>query len=503
MSMNTPSRLQALVRRTASAVLPLCLLAVPAMAGWAEDNEQPPNLYPNETAAAVYPYDPLPEIGFKHCRWGECDFPDRPRRRHRRPEPVLPGTPGHPSFLVDCSLPHSEPRRGLFASVNEAARFAPPNSTILIMPPGQGTTCVETVHVREPLTIASYGGGKDAVIQAPPHQACMEARLPLGDALTIDGVRFIARSRHAPCITVEAGHVIVRNSSIDSRGTNWAFNVHESAMLTVASTRIETDSSGIHARRAKVELRNVDIDIAGRNGAALLHLGRTDCIDRDGDTIHGSVGMALECSEGSVEGSSIIGGAVGVLLSAGTRGLRLTDVKVTKADTGVLLLPGQLGTVTVEHPVLNKTHDGIIVAPGADSQITGGVITDSLMSGITVYGAGTLVSGNKIVGAVDGMRMFAPGAFPPPIFPDFAAVPVVGPEREGPIIENNLIANVWHAAVRIDGRGGGRRYRMRGRLMGNTFYARGRAVCVDDEYNDDPVRIRANRCNRGWLPWPF
>jgi len=501
MNRTTTSRLRAIGLRAVLAAVPLCALTLSASADWNDEN-QPLYPYPNEAAALLDPYDQVPEIGFDRCRGRDCRLPDRPRRFHR-PEPILPGTAGHPTFLVDCGLPHSEPRRGLFSSVNAAAKFAPPNSTILILPPGQGTTCVETVHVRGPLTIATYGGGKEAVIQAPWGRACMVAHIPLGDALTINGVRFIARSREAPCITVEAGHVVVRNSSIDSRGANWAFDVHESGTLTVDSTRIETDASGIHARRATVEMSNVDIDIDGRNGVALLNLGRTDCTDRDGGTIHGSVGMALECSEGYVEGGHIIGGSIGVLLSAGTRGLRLTDVKVTKADTGMLLLPGQLGTVNVERPVLSRTHDGIIVAPGAESQITGGVITDSQMSGITVYGAGTLVSGNKIVGGLDGVRLFAADAFPPPIFPDFAAVPVIGPEREGPIIENNLIANVRHAAVRVDGRSSGRLHRLHGRVMGNTFYARGRAVCVDDEYNDDPVRIRANHCNRGWLSWPF
>jgi len=28
-------------------------------------------------------------------------------------------------------------------------------------------------------------------------------------------------------------------------------------------------------------------------------------------------------------------------------------------------------------------------------------------------------------------------------------------------------------------------------------------VCIDDRYNDDPVHVRANMCNRDWLPWPF
>ena len=73
----------------------------------------------------------------------------------------------------------------------------------------------------------------------------------------------------------------------------------------------------------------------------------------------------------------------------------------------------------------------------------------------------------------------------------------------GPVVENNLVANVRHAGVRIDARAGGQQHRLDGKLIGNTLYARSPAVCIDDEYNDDPVRVRANVCNREWLVWPF
>jgi hypothetical protein len=215
------------------------------------------------------------------------------------------------------------------------------------------------------------------------------------------------------------------------------------------------------------------------------------------------VGLALECSEGFVEGGSIIGGAVAVIASSGTRGLRISDLKVTKPDTGVLLLPGQLGAVTIERPVITKARDGIIVAPGAESQITGAIITDSQISGISVYGAGTLISGNKIVGAADGIALLAEDAFPPAISANIAGTPVIGGPGDGMIVENNLIANVVHAGVRIDARVGRDRLRLNGKLIGNTVYARKPAVCIDDEFNDDPVHVRANMCNREWLPWPF
>lgn len=500
MTESTLSRLCRIGGRVALVAAPILLLSAPLAAQW-QDELPPPFPHANETAWQVDPYNPVPEIDFAHCRFGWCG--PRPDAHPKGPERILPGILGHDAFLVDCGRPNSEPRRGLFNSIDEAAQFAPPNSTILVLPPGQGMTCVESVHVHGPLTIATYGGARRAVIQAPPGKPCLVAHIPLGDTLTLDGVQFIARSREAPCVSVEAGRVVMRNSAVDSRGSDWAFDVRESGELSITGSSIETDASGVHARRARVELSDLDIDIDGRNNTVLLDLGRTDCTDREHGTIHGSVGLALECSEGFVEGGSIIGGAVGILASSGTRGLRITDAKITKADTAVLLLPGQLGDVTLERPVISKARDGIIVAPGAESQITGGVITDSIVSGITVYGAGSLISSNKIVGGEDGVRLFAEAAFPPPIFPDFAAVPVIGREEAGPIVENNLIANPRHAAVRIDGRAGGHQNRLHGRLVGNTFYARSPAVCVEDEYNDDPVWERANRCNKDWLVWPF
>ncbi len=506
--------------RLGLAALPLVLFALPA-AGDPYDN-LPPYTYPSEAAAQWYPYDPVPEIDSSWCNYRAC-APRRVFHERQRPE-GMPGLSGHQTLLVDCGRGgprgrdgHGREDRGrgqhhsgshghgehVFSSINEAADFAPPNSTILIIPPGQGMTCVESVEVRKPLTIATYGGSGKAVIQAPPGQPCLTAHIPLGDELVLDGVRFIARSRQTPCVAVEAGRVVMRNSSVDSRGTEWGFDVHESGELVLEGSKIETDASAVHARRATVTLKNVDIDIGGRGGATLLNLGRTDCIDRDGGTIHGSVGLALECSEGTVEGGSIIGGAVGILASSGTRGLRIADVKVTKSDTGILLLPGQLGSVTIERAAVAKTRNGIIVAPGAESQITGSVITDSRDTGIAAFGTSTLIASNKIINADDGIRIMASESFPPPFFPEFSAIAVFDGDDGGPVVENNLVANVRHAAVRIDARAGGRQHRLDGKLIGNTLYAMGHAVCIDDDYNDDPVRVRANTCNRERFFWPF
>ncbi len=514
-------------------LLALALLAASLMASSASADpydQLPAYGYPSEAAQQLNPYDAVPEVDPRWCRFGgycprPWDYRDEHRdgRRWEHDEgPRLPGMLGHETLLVDCGRhqdhgdgehhdghrnDHHDGRhdghRNVFTSIDEAAEFAPPNATILIIPPGEGMTCIESVHIHKPLTLATYGGSGKAVIQAPQGEPCLTAHIPLGDSLIIDGIKFIARSREAPCVAVEAGHVTLRNAQVDSRGADWAFDVHESGELTLEQSRIETDFSGVHARRATVEIKNLDIDIAGRNGAAVLNLGRTDCLDRDGGTIHGSVGLALECSEGSVESTNIIGASIGVLASSGTRGLRLTDIKLTKPDTGILLLPGQLGMVTVERSNIIKARDGIIVAPGAESQITGTVISDSRDTGITTFGAGALISSNKIVGAEDGIRMLASQAFPPPMFPDFAATPIIDSDGGGPVVENNLVANAHHAAVRIDGRFGGEQHRLHGKLMGNTLYVERPGECIDDTYNDDPVRVRANTCNRDRFPWPF
>ena len=507
-------------------------------------DSQPPDTHPNETAAWFDPDDPVPGIGFG-CRGAFCG-PPHPPAPHG---PVLPGLLGHNVFLVDCGKwtgvrprehkwRHRDHRDGVFSSIDEAAQFAPPNSTILILPPGQGTTCRESIFVNRPLTIATYGGGEQAVIEAPEGEPCLIANIALGDALTIDGVRFIARAdRHiappgdAPCISVRAGRVVVKNSSIDSRGTNWAFDVGESGELAVDGVHVETDLAGIHARRAKVELHNLDIDIEsrssimGRNGEAYLGYSRMDCTGDRHPQINGSVGLVLECTDGYVEGGSIIGGALAVAASPGTRSLRLTDLKITKPDTGILLLPGQLGTIRVERPVISNAWDGIVVAPGAESEITGAVITDSLASGVMAYGAGVMISGSKIIGANDGIELYPVERFPnpPPILesskaPDFADMrehrdpvpPFVpgdgrvsplardfGRDFGGPTVENNLIANVQHAAIMIAGGS-----KMHGRVIGNTFYARPPAHCIAGE-NDDPIKVHSNACNREWFTWRF
>lgn len=526
---------------------PLWFAAAPA--GADSYGDRPDDGRASETAAQIDPFDPVPEIGRDDCRDRDCRPSEHHAPSHRPPE--MPSISGHPTLMVDCS----GQRRDMFPSLQLAARSAPPNATILVLPPNEGMTCRGTVFIHVPLTIATYGGGDNAVIQAPPGRPCLVADIPLGDTLNIEGVRFVARGGDAPCVVVQAGHVVVRHSSINSRTTNWAFDVRESGDLAVEATHVETDRSGVRAWRAHVDLHGLDVDIDARHADALLNLREADCTsedsadirvpysedsldeednaqggehgdahgqahgdrhehaspapaDRDSkdrrDSVQGSIGLALECTDGVVDAGNIIGGAVGILASAGTHGLQIKDANVRRARTGILLLQGQLGSIDVEHPVLSKDTNGVVVAPGAELQVTGAVITESEEAGITVYGTNSLISGNKVVGAEDGIRLFAAGAFPPPYFAgEFSAQPPLSNE-DGvkPIVENNLVANVRHAAVRIDGRVQGRMERIHGRVIGNTFYAR-HAECIDDKYNDDPVETRANTCNKSWFSWPF
>jgi len=470
--------------------VPLCLAAAaPARAQWSESppvgsdwaGEQPIGRHSGEVAREFDPFNPVPEVGRydgcgdgrdgcgderEHCRDGR-DGCREPEHHHEHGAAPL-HLSEHNALVVDCSGEH----RDMFSSVGAAVHVAPPNATILILPPGDGTTCVETVAIHKPLTISTLGGGSPAVIQAPDNQPCLIADIPLGDTLTIDRIRFIARGHNAPCVSVQAGHVVVRNSSIDSRTRNWAFDVAESGDLSVEATHIETDGSGVHARRARVELRDLAIDI---------------------DMGHDGVGLALDRTDGIVDGGSIIGGAVGILASAGTHGLQLSDTKVHKAKTGVALVSGGLGSVSAERLALSNNAEGLVIGPGAESQITHSVITDSKEDGVAIYGAATLISANKIVGAEVGIRLSPPSAFSPPPFVEFIADPPGDGNDGKPIVENNLVANVRHAAVLVDGPA-------HGRVMGNVFYAPGHARCID---GDGHIDEGDNACHGSWLPWPF
>ncbi|HEX2590909.1 MAG TPA: hypothetical protein VHL34_05415, partial [Rhizomicrobium sp.] len=261
-------------------------------------------------------YDPFPEI--QHPCINDCERHGRRHHRRHRPPPPDSGPPPDQGLLVDCS------GHGQFATLQDAVKAAQPNDVIEILAPGEGMTCVGTVDIHIPLTIRSAGGGARAVLQAPDHQSCLTANIPLGDALTIENVTFIARGREKPCVHVTAGKVLVRNSKIDSRNTNWAFDVDSSGDLTVEDSTIETDGSGVHAERATVCLKNIHVAV---------------------EEGHYGIGVGLDRTDGTIEGGTFIGGAVGILASSGPRGLKITDSDIRKARTAMRFAPGQQGQV--------------------------------------------------------------------------------------------------------------------------------------------------------------
>jgi hypothetical protein len=290
---------------------------------------------------------------------------------------------------------------GEFHSVNAAAAVAPPGATILILPPGQGsTTCVESVDIRKPLTIATYGGGRDAVIQAPPNQPCLVADIPLGDALIIDGVHFVARDSSAVCLSLKAGQVELRNSHIDSRRSSWALDAERSVTLEVSDTHIETDGAGIRTDRAHVDFRNVDIDISGE------YFSKPAVSRRDNATAYQSpcdgdvlprVGLKLMRTDGAVEGGRISGGVCAVSASSGTHDLRLTGIGIRKSVTGVEALPGEQGNVMLQHIDIAQSLTGIAVAGSVEASVIDNTITDVFGAGIDIAdGAHARVDGNTI-----------------------------------------------------------------------------------------------------------
>lgn len=331
----------------------------------------PPDPRASETAARFDPFDPVPEIGFGGCHDRDCHRFSEHRHRPPPPPPPRPIDVGN-AVMVDCSGRHPE----MFATVNAALEHAPPNSSVLILPPDKGGTCVETVHTHWPVVIGTFGGGTAAVIQAPRGKPCLIADLALGDTLTIDAIRFIARGRDEPCVSVQAGRVVVRSSTIDSRSSAWAFDVAESGELSVEDTYVETDGSGVRARRARVDLHNLDIDIdEGRSG----------------------VGLSLDRVDGVVDGGALIGGEVGILASSGTHGLRLNDIKIHKAGTGVQLQPGGLGAVALNHLTITGGERGIAVAPETEADVTDNIVGEARFAGIEIAPhARTRVTGNTI-----------------------------------------------------------------------------------------------------------
>jgi len=330
--------------------------------------------------------------------------------------------------VVDCSHTH----RDMAPSLQWAIDRVIPNGKVMILPPGEGMTCRESLSITKPVTISTFGGGHAAVIQAPDSQPCVEANVPLGDSLVFDGVTFIARGRTAPCIRVRAGHVVVRNATIDSRNTNFAFDVLDSGELEVDDTRVETDGAGVHALRAEVHLKNLDIDMSPNRRDAALLLDRTD---------------------GDVAGGEIIGGRWGLVVSPGPHGFSASELKIRDANTAVEFLPGGQGPVHAERLSLAHNRNGIVIAPYVQAEVSDNAITRSIDTGIVVYPADAHIDSNRIDGGRVGIRVANLHEFdwkdesPGEIVFDRTYDP---PEPGLPQIVGNTIADVEQASILLD-----------------------------------------------------
>jgi hypothetical protein len=341
----------------------------------------------------------------------------------------------------------------------------------MIMPPGQGMTCHESLSIEKPMTISTYGAGHQAVIEAPDLQSCVQANVPLGDSLVFDGITFIARGRATPCIRVRAGQVAVRNSTIDSRNTDWAFDVLDSGELTIQDSKIETDGSGIHALRAEVHLRRIEIDMSPARRKPAMVLDRTD---------------------GDVDGGEIIGGRWGVVASPGPHGLSLADLKVRDANTAVEFLLGSQGTVHASKLSLNNNRTGFVIGPYVDSEISDNSIVGSQDDGMVVYESNARIRTNRIDGGRIGIRIAHTGG---EVAGDFwgdldprTYRPTDDPPREGvPDISNNYIADVGQADIAAeDG--------AHAHVADNELISQPGCVCIS---HPEGLALHANECRNG------
>ncbi len=401
------------------------------------------------------------------------------------------------SITVRCGLGRHDSD-----NLRDAIRRVRANGKILIKPPGDGTTCVETLDINKPVTIATYGGGHDAVIQAPSGANCVNANVPLGDSVVFEGIKFVARGQNRPCIHVVAGQVVVRNSTIDSRNTDWAFDVEDSGELTIEETKIETDGSGVHALRAEVHIKNLEIDMSPARLSPALLLDRTD---------------------GDVQGGEIIGGRWGIVASSGPHGLSISDVRVRNANTAVELLPGAQGHVRVERLTLSENRTGLVVGPYVDADVDDNVVSDSQDTGMVVYAANARVQNNKITGGEIGIRVahvprdetdhpvadltattYPQTDGPPPRDdghrdPDARPVDFWGnldpnryrpaddrPDRGLPVITGNFVADIEDADIYGDDHA-------HARIFDNQLIARPHCRCIVS--HSDSLSARGNDCH--------
>jgi hypothetical protein len=407
-------------------------------------------------AASMDPNDPVPQIGFDQpCSdpmacggappgpydegpWPEDGYDHHHHGHHER----------HPhEILVNCARQKDgwddERHRRVYANLQAAIDHARPNDTILILPPGQGQTCMGGVDVDKPLTITSAGADPAAIQSSleptwreaddqtprhrdwekrpPPfkawgaedlegrHGSCLTGRIGLGDTLTITNIRFIARSAPGTsCVHVEAGRIEMHQVEIDARnpdpdrhryidppsGTSdgaysdgyrsWAFNVGESGELALWDSQIKTDSSGILAQRARVELHDVEIDVEeGYNG----------------------VGLALDRTDGLVESSHILGGSFGALVSAGPHGLELDHLTVDKAYLALTVFGGEQGQVRAEGVALTDSYAGLLVLHRSDAVLHSLSIDTMRNTGVTLLGGRVELRDSQIRNASTGVAI--------------------------------------------------------------------------------------------------
>jgi hypothetical protein len=413
--------------RTMALLTVLFLSAVCARLALAEDYSGANDVHSGFAAAGLLdPSDPLGAIQCRH-NCGHCEncsdcgrdcHSDRGAHRDRNRQMRI--------VNVDCSRQRSR-ERGWEWSVGDALRRVAPNGTVNVLAPGEGATCVESLVIHTPVTIATLGAGTRAVIQAPEGRPCIVADIALGDALSLQNLKIIARGHDAACVQVTAGTVDIRNSDIDSRSTNWAFDVGASGELRITGTRVETDGAGVRAERAYVSISGLGIDMAPNRSDAALQFERTD---------------------GHVDKVQIIGGYWGVLASPGAHGLSLSNIEVSKAAIGAEFVAGAQGAIRANSLWLWRNRRGLVVGPGVDADISQSAILRSEQVSAVLLGAAARLQSNRMMGGRIGVRLQPADAFS---WADVPFKPVnIFTDNPAPALRGNQIGAVAEAGIAID-----------------------------------------------------
>lgn len=393
-----------------------------------------------ERAVMLDPFDPVPQIDFSH----------RTRHHHDDRRDDKWNYRGQSSVIVDCS----GRRYGAFRSISEAARHVRPNGEIRIVPASRSVTCVESVSIFKPVRIvplerdgSGYGSGP-IVIQAPDNQSCLIADIALGDRLRIEGVQFIGRGHRQPCVSILAGHVDFEDVVIDSRRTDWAFDVGDSGTLSARHVSIETDGSGIFASRAAIDLIDVSIKMeSGREGK----------------------GLSLRQVDGRVEELRVVGGDIALDISSGSDGISLSQIRLFDSNVGMhVRREGGQGPVILRDLYVYTSETGLIIDRDARVDLAGGEIVDSRHAAIAIEGGVNFVSNMQIARARYGIWLGG------------------GEGRSD--ISGNVIKDVSRSAIHVAGPG-------EARITANTLICQGDAKCFGGSYGDGVSR-NGNSCSR-------